>query len=236
MEKLFCKQCSGTAIVKCGIRNTIQRYQCRDCKNKFQCSYLYNKHSKTKKKNAIQLYLEGLGIRSIGRYLKVSHVSVIRWILKSPVVKWKRPSTIKAMEIDEVYFYVGNKKRKRWLWLAVCRESKRIIAHQIGKRDRPTVRKLIQKLSAINCFRYYTDAHLSYHGLFPQGKHYASKKYTYTIEGINSAIRHYLARFRRRSKCYSKNEYMTDKSIHLLSIHLHKRYIQSVLKLKNSIL
>lgn len=162
---------------------------------KLKCSLLIvlKKQTKDKKKQALQLYLEGLGLRSIGRYLKVSHVSVLNWIMRTDIVPWTRPSEVKAIEIDEVFFYVGNKKKKRWLWLAVCRESKRILAHQIGKRDRPTVRKLLQKISGIECLRYYTDAHLSYTGLFPKGKHTESKKYTYTVEGINSAIRHYLA-------------------------------------------
>lgn len=172
------------------------------------------------------MYLEGLGLRSIARYLKVSHVSILNWILKTEITVWTRPSKVKAIEVDEVYFYVGKKNKKRWLWLAVCRESKRILAHQIGKRDRPTVRKLLQKISYIECLRYYTDSHLSYKGLFPKDKHRESKKYTYTIEGINSAIRHYLARFRRRSKCYSKSETMADKSLSLFERYLHERYIK----------
>jgi transposase-like protein len=34
------------------------------------------------KRQALQLYLEGLGFRSIGRFLGVSHVSVQKWIRK----------------------------------------------------------------------------------------------------------------------------------------------------------
>ena len=34
------------------------------------------------KRQALQLYLEGLGFRSIGRFLGVSHVSVQKWIKK----------------------------------------------------------------------------------------------------------------------------------------------------------
>jgi len=34
------------------------------------------------KKQALHLYLEGLGFRAIGRMLGVSHVSVYRWIKK----------------------------------------------------------------------------------------------------------------------------------------------------------
>ena len=50
------------------------------------CGYLYTVELKstakpmTMKRQALQLYLEGLGFRSIGRFLKVSHVSVYKWI------------------------------------------------------------------------------------------------------------------------------------------------------------
>jgi insertion element IS1 protein InsB len=226
MEKLICKRCESNFIVKCDIRNNIQRYQCCVCKAKMQFTYCERSDNKEKKQQALELYLEGLGIRSIGRYLKVSHVSILNWLMKTKIPTWIRPLKVKVIEIDEVYFYVGNKKKRCWLWLAVCRESKRILAHQIGKRNRPTVRKLLQKISGIECLRYYTDAHLSYKRLFPKDKHRESKKYTYTVEGINSYIRHFLARFRRRSKCYSKNEEVADKSITLLGNRLHERYVR----------
>jgi IS1 family transposase len=217
MEEFTCKHCGGKELVKCGVRNSIQRYQCTTCKRKLQYRYCIKRRNREKQLQAIELYLEGLGLRSIGRYLKVSHVSILNWIKQAEIQPWLRPSKVKAIEIDEVYFYVGNKKKRRWLWLAVCRESRRILAHQIGKRDRPTVRKLMEKITTIQCLRYYTDAHLSYRGLFPKGTHRESKKYTYTVEGVNSALRHYLARFRRRSKCYSKSEEMTGKSISLFT-------------------
>ena len=35
------------------------------------------------KKNAIHLYLEGMGIRAIARFLKVSNVAVLKWIRKA---------------------------------------------------------------------------------------------------------------------------------------------------------
>jgi transposase-like protein len=42
----------------------------------------YTAFSTSVKKQALQLYLEGLGFRSIGRFLGLSHVSVQRWIKK----------------------------------------------------------------------------------------------------------------------------------------------------------
>ena len=46
--------------------------------------------------------------------------------------------------------------------------------------------------------------------------HIQSKAETYTIEGYNSLLRHYLARMRRKSKCYSKCIKMLEYSIRLL--------------------
>ena len=64
------------------------------------------------KKQALHLYLEGLGFRSIGRYLKVSNVSVLNWIrsfgLKEKELQLKADE-IKIVEIDEMHSYIGQK-------------------------------------------------------------------------------------------------------------------------------
>ena len=43
-----------------------------------------------------------------------------------------------------------------------------------------------------------------------------SKAETYTVESYNGVIRHFLARFRRKTKCYSKSEDMINYSLCLL--------------------
>jgi insertion element IS1 protein InsB len=43
-----------------------------------------------------------------------------------------------------------------------------------------------------------------------------SKAETFTVEGYNSLFRHFLARMRRKSKCYSKSKEMLYFSILLL--------------------
>jgi len=37
-----------------------------------------------------------------------------------------------------------------------------------------------------------------------------TKRETYTVESYNGLLRHYLARFRRRTKCYTKSEEMLN--------------------------
>ncbi len=60
----------------------------------------------------MHLYLEGLGFRSIGRFLGVSHVSVQKWIKKfgQEVEDLKSENEISIVEMDEMHTYIGNKK------------------------------------------------------------------------------------------------------------------------------
>ena len=65
-----------------------------------------------------------------------------------------------------------------------------------------------------------SDYWKAYKTIVPKEKHIQSKAETFTVEGYNSLFRHYLARMRRKSKCYSKSKLMLELSILLL---MHKR-------------
>jgi len=56
----------------------------------------------------------------------------------------------------------------------------------------------------------------SYKEMIPTERLIQSKKETYTVESYNGQIRHFLARFRRKTKCYSKSEKMMEYSLLLL--------------------
>ena len=64
-----------------------------------------------------------------------------------------------------------------------------------------------------------TDYWEPYEHFVPPEKHIQSKAETYTVEGYNSLFRHFLARFRRKTKCYSKSETMLRYSVMLLMAH-----------------
>ena len=61
-----------------------------------------------------------------------------------------------------------------------------------------------------------TDHWQPYEKFIPQNKHVRSKAETFTVEGYNGLFRHYLARMRRKSKCYSKSIIMLEYSMLLL--------------------
>ena len=49
-----------------------------------------------------------------------------------------------------------------------------------------------------------TDHWRAYAEFIPDQIHTQSKAETYTVEGYNSILRHFLARLRRKTKCYTK--------------------------------
>ena len=65
---------------------------------------------------------------------------------------------------------------------------------------------------------FASDGWKSYQDFIPCAKHLITKSETYTVEGYNSLIRHFLARFKRKTKCYSKTEYMIEFSLNLLML------------------
>ncbi len=64
------------------------------------------------KRDALVLYLEGLGFRSIGRFLNVSNVTVLNWVraFGEKVNEIRSEENIEVVEIDEMHTYIGSKK------------------------------------------------------------------------------------------------------------------------------
>jgi hypothetical protein len=101
--------------VKNGHANGLARFKCKGC----GCNYTKSSrrgHSLALRKQAISLYLEGLGFRSIERLLGVSHMSVMRWVKDlahqiQTIKSAQQGESIHAtlMELDEMWHYVGKK-------------------------------------------------------------------------------------------------------------------------------
>jgi transposase-like protein len=105
-----CPKCKSMNFRKDGIVKSKQRYFCRDCKHRFTVEQV-GKPNKIRR-DALILYLEGLGFRSIGRYLNVSHVAVFNWIKSfgERLDDFRNPEDIEVVELDEMHTYIGSKK------------------------------------------------------------------------------------------------------------------------------
>ena len=107
------------------------------------------------------------------------------------------------------------KKRKLWVWIAIDRFDQEVIAYTIGGRSKKTLKKLLCLLKRHRIVQIATDGFNVYSHI-DSAQHIVGKKHTTQIESLNANIRHYLARFRRRTRCYSKCPIMIDLSLALL--------------------
>ncbi|SDG13939.1 insertion element IS1 protein InsB, partial [Methanolobus vulcani] len=99
---------------------------------------------------------------------------------------------------------------------AIDRVGKRFINCSFGSRGTETGIQLWDKLKDIEIKEVMTDHWKAYAEFLPAAIHTRSKAETYTVEGYNSIFRHFLARLRRKSKCYTKSIEMLRYSVLLL--------------------
>ena len=107
-----CPKCGSDHYCKDGIVKERQRYLCRNCRYHYTVSQRSGTADKATKRQALQLYLEGLGFRSIGRLLNFSNVSILNWIkaFGEQFEEIKSDKVVEVMELDEMHSYIGSKK------------------------------------------------------------------------------------------------------------------------------
>ena len=114
-----------------------------------------------------------------------------------------------ALELDEMWTFVGQKRRKVWLWLAVERASRRVVAWVLGRRDAATAQRLWQALPGRyrrHCW-YFTDLLPAYVDVLPRWQHRRCPKGsggTSIVEALNCSLRQRCGVLVRRSCSFSK--------------------------------
>ena len=111
------------------------------------------------------------------------------------------------------------KQRKLWIWIAVSRLTRRILAIEVGSRGQKPLKKLWGRISHLRPFCVATDESKVYRKVIPPVLLVQTNKLTSTVESVNGQIRNYLARFNRRTKRYSKSPAMAELSLYILWIH-----------------
>ena len=122
-------------------------------------------------------------------------------------------------ELDEMWSFVRRKTSKRWVWFALCKQTRQVVACVIGGRGVSTCRQLWKAVPAVFkqgiCF---TDFWEAYQAVIPDEQHQAVGKdsgLTARVERFNNTVRQRLTRFVRRSLSFSKPDEM-----HLICLHL----------------
>jgi insertion element IS1 protein InsB len=113
------------------------------------------------------------------------------------------------LECDELWSFVGKKRRQKWIWLASNRATREIVAMAIGARTKATARKLWAVLPAVyrQCAVCFTDFWEAYAAVLPSKRHRASGKEsgeTNHIERFNNTLRQRCSRLVRKTLSFSK--------------------------------
>jgi IS1 family transposase len=116
------------------------------------------------------------------------------------------------LELDELSSFVLKKTNKRWIWIALSRATRQVVAYVIGDRSRATCQKLSEQIPTS-----YRSAHCSsdfweaYQLVIPSAQHTAAGKetgLTAHVERWNNTLRQRLGRFVRKSLSFSKSDAM----------------------------
>jgi len=147
-----------------------------------------------------------------------------------PPAAAEQPAAV--LELDEMWTFVGRRKRKVWLWLAVERASRRVVAWVLGCRGAATARALWQALPARyqQHTAYYTDKWEAYTAILPAAAHRPSAKgsgQTSIVEAINCSLRQRCGVLVRKSCSFSKALDMHRARIQLC-IDAHNRRFTTV--------
>jgi insertion element IS1 protein InsB len=121
-----------------------------------------------------------------------------------------RSRAVRAAELDEMWSFVGTKKRARWLWHALDHHSGRVLAYVAGSRKDAVFLKLQALLAPFGITRFYTDKADVYQRHLPHEQHTVSKLTMQKIERKHLTLRTRLKRLARKTLCFSHSHVMHD--------------------------
>jgi transposase-like protein len=107
-----CPKCKSSHHVKDGIVHGKQRYKCKDCLYHYTVRRKSDVKTPEIRRLALEMYLEGLGFRSIGRILKISYGTVFIWVKEwsSNVSLPRRETPMEIIELEKMFTYIESKK------------------------------------------------------------------------------------------------------------------------------
>ena len=106
----------------------------------------------------------------------------------------------------------------------VTRKPRQIVGFDVAcDKSEELTQKIVY--SSIKAKRYYSDANPSYQDVSYFGEHFyfGDKSHTFTVEGINSDIRKYIAALQRRSKCFFRS-LETFKVVMSAFVHAYNKF------------
>jgi IS1 family transposase/transposase-like protein len=211
-----CTKCGSSHLKKNGkAYNGKQKYYCHDC----QAYGVLNPephYSEERKEEIICAYQERGSLRGIERIFGVARQTVAKWIKEKvkqlpdlkESLKPAKPDDV--LELDELWSFVFIKTNKQWVWIALCRRTRQVVAFVIGDRSARTCQRLWNKIpDEYKSCQSFSDFWEAYRKVFPEKNHKCVGKEsgeTSHVERWNNTLRQRISRFVRKTLSFSKKE------------------------------
>jgi insertion element IS1 protein InsB len=116
-----------------------------------------------------------------------------------------------------MWHYLKKKRCKLWIWKALGRDTGQLLDWECGRRDKKTLKKMVERLAQWDVTMYCTDKWATYASVIPQEKLVQSKATTHDIERNYCRQRHWFGRFKRKSIIVSKSPEMVELTMALFA-------------------
>jgi len=161
-----------------------------------------------------------MSMHRIAFLLRVSAQAVLTWLRDLATASYEKPEpsgrTI-VLELDEMWHYLKKKRSKLWIGKALDRDMGQLLDWECGRRDKKTLKKIVDRLAPWDVKMYCTDKWATYASIIPPAKLVQSKATTHDIERNHCRQRHWFGRFKRKSIIVSQSQEMVDLTMALFA-------------------
>ena len=130
------------------------------------------------------------------------------------------------IELDELWTFVGSKAHTRWLWIALERSTRRVLAWFVGDRSEQSAFALWDRLPLTPLQRlkgtFCTDLWSAYDEVLLGVQRLTRRGETKHLERFNGTLRQQLARLVRKTLSFSKSDEMLTAAL-TLAFHRHNQ-------------
>jgi IS1 family transposase/transposase-like protein len=211
-----CPRCGSQNLVKNGHDyKGSQKYACKQC-GRYGTIQAQRGYGKTVRKQVQHAVLERISWRGLERLLGISRRTVANWVeawasALPPLEETLAEAHLEdVLELDEVWSFVLKKEEQRWIWVALCRRTRQIVAYFIGDRTETSCLQLWRRIpAAYTRCHSFSDFWDAYQRVFALDRHQSVGKasgQTSHIERWFNTLRQRLARFVRKTLSFSKSD------------------------------
>ena len=178
------------------------------------------------KQQAKDSYFARVSMRGVERIFDVPRQRLAQWLVEEGdllsedlSLSLADPEADDVLELDEVWSFVLKKANKCWIWIALNRHTRQVVAYVIGDRNEETCRRLWERITdAYRTAQSYSDFWEAYRNVFPEETHQSVGReagQTNHVERCNNTLRQRLARLVCRTLSFSKSNFFHNLVIKL---------------------